>query len=196
MASRDRPATEKRLFDAAAEEFAREGIGGARIERIAQNARANRALIYTYFGDKEELFSHVLSTKLRELAETVVVDPANLPNYVADLFDYLTAHPDMARFIQHEGMRYTTKPIPNFDERRDAQLERIEHIAEGQAHGDVDPTLNPGVVFFILTAMVNWYFAAPQSVAMSFGDPESDETRQLYRGHIIAAARRLIEAPS
>ena len=66
MAVRDPEATRARIFAAATEEFAAYGIAGARIDRIAQNARANKQLIYAYFGDKAELFAHVLEQKMFE----------------------------------------------------------------------------------------------------------------------------------
>jgi AcrR family transcriptional regulator len=47
---RDAEATRQRLLDAAAEEFAARGIAGARVDRIAQAARSNKAQIYHYFG--------------------------------------------------------------------------------------------------------------------------------------------------
>lgn len=37
----------------ATEEFTRYGIAGARIERVVEPARTNRAQLYAYFGSKE-----------------------------------------------------------------------------------------------------------------------------------------------
>ena len=56
MATRDAEATKARIFEAATAEFAAHGIAGARVDRIAQNAKANKQLIYAYFGDKQKLF--------------------------------------------------------------------------------------------------------------------------------------------
>ena len=49
-----------RILAAALEEFARFGLGGARVDRIAARAGANKRMLYYYFGNKEELFLAVL----------------------------------------------------------------------------------------------------------------------------------------
>jgi len=58
--TRDAEATRKRILAAAKREFARYGLGGARVDRIAERAKANKRMIYHYFGSKEELFTAVV----------------------------------------------------------------------------------------------------------------------------------------
>jgi len=49
------------LFLAAATaEFARYGLGGARVDRIAARANANKRMLYYYYGNKEALFLAVM----------------------------------------------------------------------------------------------------------------------------------------
>ena len=57
---RDADATRQRILKAAKAEFARLGLGGARVDAIAERAKANKRMIYHYFGDKEGLFVAVL----------------------------------------------------------------------------------------------------------------------------------------
>jgi AcrR family transcriptional regulator len=54
--SRDPDRTRRRILDAATVEFARYGLGGARVDRIAERSRANKRMLYYYFGSKEALF--------------------------------------------------------------------------------------------------------------------------------------------
>src|SRR5215218_7831984 len=58
--TRDADATRKRILKAAKREFARLGLGGARVDDIAERAQANKRMIYHYFGGKEDLFTAVL----------------------------------------------------------------------------------------------------------------------------------------
>ena len=58
--TRDAEATRGRILAAAKEEFARLGLGGARVDVIAEKADANKRMIYHYFGSKEDLFAAVL----------------------------------------------------------------------------------------------------------------------------------------
>lgn len=57
---RDAEATQRRILDAAKKEFARKGLGGARVDDIAERAKANKRMIYHYFESKESLFQRVL----------------------------------------------------------------------------------------------------------------------------------------
>ena len=54
--SRDPDRTRRRILDAATVEFARYGLGGARVDRIAERSRANKRMLYYYYGSKEALF--------------------------------------------------------------------------------------------------------------------------------------------
>ena len=58
--TRDAEATKARILAAAKSEFARLGLGGARVDEIAEKAQANKRMIYHYFGSKEDLFQIVL----------------------------------------------------------------------------------------------------------------------------------------
>lgn len=58
--TRDADATKARILAAAKSEFARLGLGGARVDEIADKAQANKRMIYHYFGSKEDLFRVVL----------------------------------------------------------------------------------------------------------------------------------------
>ena len=58
--SRDPEATRAAILTAATEEFAAFGLGGARVDRIAERAGINKRMLYYYFGQKEDLFLAVL----------------------------------------------------------------------------------------------------------------------------------------
>jgi AcrR family transcriptional regulator len=57
---RDPGATRKRILAAAKHEFAKNGLGGARIDAIAARARTNKRMLYHYFGNKDDLFTRTL----------------------------------------------------------------------------------------------------------------------------------------
>ena len=79
MSTPPTPVTEERLRDAdrsqntiliaARDEFAEHGLGGARMDRIAERAGLNKRLIYYYFEDKERLFQAVLEQAYRDIRE-------------------------------------------------------------------------------------------------------------------------------
>lgn len=57
---RDAARSRQGILAAACEEFAEHGLGGSRVDRIAQRAGVNKRLIYYYFQDKDALFRAVL----------------------------------------------------------------------------------------------------------------------------------------
>ncbi|MEB3421318.1 TetR/AcrR family transcriptional regulator [Salipiger marinus] len=57
---RDAEATKGRILSAAKVEFAKNGLAGARVDEIADRAKANKRMIYHYFGNKDDLFQAVL----------------------------------------------------------------------------------------------------------------------------------------
>ena len=59
--------TRRQILQAAREEFCTSGFDGARVDRIAEKAGANKRLLYHYFGNKEALYCAVLSEAYREI---------------------------------------------------------------------------------------------------------------------------------
>lgn len=94
---RDSADTRQRLLDAAAAEFATFGIAGARVDRIAEQAGANKSLIYTYFGNKEQLFDAVFGALVVDTVEDVPIDASDLGGYAGRLFDRQLRHPEVLR---------------------------------------------------------------------------------------------------
>ena len=63
--TRDPAGTRARILAAATREFARHGLGGARVDRIAASADANKRMLYYYFGDKDASLPRGARTRLR-----------------------------------------------------------------------------------------------------------------------------------
>lgn len=107
------------ILNAAAAEFAEYGIDGARTDRIAREARVNKALLYYYFKDKDALYEAVLDRVFSGMREQVMpVLDSDLPpkqkllEYVARYFDYIAANPQFPRVVQSEMMRMSTHGSP------------------------------------------------------------------------------------
>jgi AcrR family transcriptional regulator len=193
--ARDREATERRIFDAATEEFAERGLAGARIDSIASRAGANKQLIYAYFQSKERLFAEVLGRKLEELGERTPIDPDRLADYAGELFDFHAEHPELARLLLHEALHYGAGPVPN-DERRQTLNERkVEAIREGQERGVIDASLDPRDLVMIVIGLAAWPSAVPQVARMiEGGDPGAAKARARRRTSVQEAARRIASA--
>ena len=75
----------RRILAAAAEEFSRYGIAGARIDRITAAAKTNKAQVYGYFGSKEGLFDAVMAHKLTTAG--VPFDADDLASWAVAIYD-------------------------------------------------------------------------------------------------------------
>ncbi len=64
--------TRGRILCAALDEFASKGLSGARVDKIAQLAKVNKAMIYYYFNSKEELFNQLFQSELEQFKKEVV----------------------------------------------------------------------------------------------------------------------------
>ncbi|MFC5145246.1 TetR family transcriptional regulator [Streptomyces aureoversilis] len=188
---RDPEATKARIFAAATAEFAAHGIAGARIDRIAREAKANKQLIYAYFGDKAELFSQVLQRALLELASAVPVDADDPDCYVDRLMEYHKAHPELLRLLLWEGLEYGEGEIPHEAERRARYDSKAAAFAVAQEEGTVDAGLPPRHLVFLISALAGWATAVPQFRRLLVGGEDGD--LDALRESVRTAARRITQ---
>lgn len=75
---RDAESTRRSLLAAATKHFARDGFAGASVDRIAREARVNKALVSYHFGGKAALYRSILLTTFREMNRRIdrADDPA------------------------------------------------------------------------------------------------------------------------
>ena len=103
--------TRQKILDAAVEEFARHGLGGARVERIAQRANANKRMIYYYFRSKEALFLAVLEASYAQIrsAERALDlehrDPREAVKRLVEFtWQYYLEHPEFMTLLNSENL--------------------------------------------------------------------------------------------
>lgn len=106
--------TKSRIFAVAEEEFSAMGFYGARIDTISEKAEVNKALIYKYFGSKEELYKAVLfsvydrfSVEEEELLAIQDLDyREKIRRYVKMEFEYCYNNPAYVRMLMWENLNY------------------------------------------------------------------------------------------
>jgi AcrR family transcriptional regulator len=189
-ATRDPEATKARIFDAALAEFARHGVAGARIDRIAAEAKANKQLIYAYFGNKAELFTQVLGKAMLDLAAAVPVDADDIEGWIDGVMDYHAAHPEVLRLLFWEGLEYGTTELPDEAERQEHYRDKIAAIRDGQDRGVLSDAIPARDLLFLLIALANWTAVVPQMSRIVVGGETDD--RERLRASVREAARRLV----
>ncbi|MDT0309593.1 TetR family transcriptional regulator [Streptomyces sp. DSM 44917] len=187
------PDTKARIMAAALEEFAEHGVSGARVDRIARNAKANKESIYRYYGLKEELLDQVLGEYLRTNGDNVSPEANALDEYVAGLFRHYQHDPRYLRLCLWEGMeRVGLRENPALAERRAHFAEKLEAVRSSQADGTVDPGLDPRHLTIVLLGMVNYWFAVPQIVELLFGREPDAEILAEHERFLAECARRIV----
>ncbi|HEV2633972.1 MAG TPA: TetR family transcriptional regulator [Actinocrinis sp.] len=189
MAVRDPEATKARIFAAATAEFAAYGIAGARVDRIAQNAHANKQLIYAYFGDKAELFAHVLEQKLVEVAESVSMEVNDIEDWIECHFDYHAQHPELLRLLMWEALEFGSTGLPRPEARVARYQEKVANFAKAQQNGVVRTDVQPAHLLLLMLGLINWPQAANQVSGMILGEDVS--TSADFRESVKKCARSL-----
>ncbi|SMD25896.1 TetR family transcriptional regulator [Kibdelosporangium aridum] len=182
----DSAATRARLLDAAYQEFSKWGLAGARVDRIAAAASANKQAIYAYFGSKENLFDAVLGDRLKVLADTVPYTPDDLPGYAGALFDALSATPDLLRLTRWRGL-----------ERDDATPGEIEsHLEKAVALRTAlnlpDDRTAIDILEIVVAISMTWSTMAPGLRAVGGEDPE--QRKAAHRAMAVAAVAAICES--
>lgn len=165
--TRDADATKARILAAAKAEFARLGLGGARVDEIAEKASANKRMIYHYFGNKEELFSAVLEdayldirTAEQELQLDDLPPDEAMKTLIRFTWDYYLAHPEFIRLVNsanlHEG-----KHLVESEKLRDASRRYVATIQalldRGVAAGVFRDGVDAGQLNITIAALGYYY---------------------------------------
>lgn len=173
MPTRDPEATKARIFKAATTEFAAYGISGARIDRIARNAQANKQLIYSYFGDKNRLFEHVLNRAMDDVASAVSTDITDLDAWTEDHLNYHQEHPELMRLMLWEALESDPYNPVGRIERQAHYRAKTQKVADAQAKGIINPDVPPAHMLMLLMSLINYQGAIPQLRVLLLEDEDS-----------------------
>jgi AcrR family transcriptional regulator len=181
--------TRARLIAAAAAEFADHGLAGARVDRIAAAAAANKRAIYDYFGSKEGLFDAALIRVIGDLNDAVPLRPDDLPGYAAELFDYLLAHPAAVRMIAWRRLeRPQAGPGLN-----GSYVEHMMAVRDQAGPAAIGPAaIGPVDLVVLVIGLANaWHLSSADLLPAAGQDPADPQRIALHRSAAVEAARRI-----
>jgi len=187
--ARNQEATKRRIFEAAVDEFARHGIAGARIDRIAEGAGANKQLIYAYFGSKQALFDEVITDQVSRFHEEVHLDPDDIPAFAGAAFDFFTDNPAIVRL----GSWHSLEPAESTRciEAIERSIEqRIDALRAARAAGRIDATFSAEELLVMIYALARaWVATIPE---FRLEEAEERAGRATRRRAVVEATRRLV----
>jgi AcrR family transcriptional regulator len=187
---RDAAATKARLLHAATEEFAEYGLAGARIERIADRAGANKRLIYVYFGDKDRLFDAVVDDQAQAMVNAVPLNDGDLVAFAVARFDYVLANPATRRIAVWRAFE-RAEPT---DAETASYRQRLDAVTTAQHEGRLRADIPAADLFAIVLRMTeSWLSAPPALQAAVTDDPLSSDRLSRHRTALLAAVRSVVQ---
>ena len=174
---RDAAATRARIIAAATAEFAEHGIAGARVDRIARDARTNKAQLYSYFGSKDGLFDTIFRAHVDANVDTVRWTADDLPGYAERLYDAYLDDPTLVRLLTWARLeRVPTGDL--FERLGDHDGAKLEHLAAGQADGSLVADLAPVDLWAMLISLSGTWAQAAVIHTASGSDTEAEHDRR------------------
>lgn len=175
---RDAEATKARILEASLVEFARYGLGGARIERIAAAARTNKRMLYYYVGNKEALFLAALEAAYDDIraAERALnleaLEPlAAIERLMRFTWDYFVTKREFLMLLNSENLHKARhlKQSKNIAAMNSPVIETIGHIlSRGVAAGQIRAGIDPLQLYISIASLAYFYLSNASTLAVTF----------------------------
>jgi TetR/AcrR family transcriptional regulator len=181
------------ILEAAIAEYARFGLKGARVDRIARRAVVNKRMLYYYFGSKDDLYRTALHKVYQGITESMgdyiekcqTDDPVEkVMSFLGAYFNYMHGHPEYVAMIAWENLqrgRYV----------EDAEVEGVTHpMVDYATKLLVDEKLlldDLDVRHYMVQALgaAFFYYSNQYTLSLVFGpDLYLDDEAQRYLKHV------------
>ena len=177
--TRDAARTQAAILAAATHEFARLGLGGARVDRIAARAKTNKRMLYYYFGNKEALFLAVLESTYariraaeKQLSLLDVEPIESVRRLVEFTWKYYLAHPEFLTLLNSENLHRARHLKRSRDVRamNSPVIETLsEVLARGRRRGDFRGGVDALQLYISIAALSYFYLGNNDTLSAVFG---------------------------
>lgn len=178
---RDPNRTREAILAAAQDEFALKGLSGGRVDEIARRSRANKRMIYHYFGDKQGLYLAALERVYEDLRgsertlELADLEPeAAIKRLIEFNFDYCRHHPALISLINNENLHHA-RYLRQSKKVRELHSPFVRLIGDilkrGVAKGIFRRGLDPVELYVSIAALSFFYFSNNWTLSEIFGRP-------------------------
>jgi len=176
---RDADRSRLTLLAAARDEFAEHGLGGARVDRIAERAGLDKRLIYHYFESKDSLFLAVLEDTYRNirLAEQrlhlVDLPPAEAVRRLTEFtWNYYLEHPEFLTLLNSENL-HRGRHLEQSKRARELNSPLIQTLADilerGRAEGIFRGGIDPLQLYISIAGLSYFYLSNNHTLSAIFG---------------------------
>ncbi len=190
-------ASRNAILKAALAEFSQEGLSGARVDTIAEGAGVNKALLYYYFHDKDDLYAAVIDeffARFLDRLTNALSQPSSAGerflSYVRTHFDAVAESPHYARLFVAEIMRVGRGGSPHIERMLTQYMQPIATLAigvlqEGIATGEFRPVEPMQFMPSAVGTIVHYFAIAPMLPKFRPVDPFSREAIQQRRAAVL-----------
>ena len=202
----DPEGTRKNIIEVASQEFALNGLSGARIDEIAAKTRASKRMIYYYFGDKEGLYLSALEHAYAEVrageAELDIdgLSPVDgLRRLVEFTFEHHHAHEDFIRMVMIENIHHG-EYLARSSLVRDLNVTAITNIRDlydrGVAEGTFRDGLDPLEIHWQISALCFFNVSNRATFSKLFGrDFGAEEAQERLKDNTVDMVLRFVAKP-
>jgi AcrR family transcriptional regulator len=176
---RDPEGMRLRILEAATKEFAARGLAGARVDRIAAAAGANKRMLYYHVGKKDDLYLAVLEgtyAKIRAEERTLDLEHLDPPEAIESLitftWNYFIRNPEFLALLNTENLE-RAKHIKRSDKVKSMHSPFVEMIRQvvlrGVASGDFKVAMDPVQLYISIAGLSFFYIGNNATLSVIFG---------------------------
>jgi AcrR family transcriptional regulator len=177
--SRDADRSQQAILEAARDEFAQHGLGGARVDRIAERAAINKRLIYYYFGNKDDLFLAVLEDAYLHIREAerelhlTDLPPADAVRKLTEFtWNYYLENPAFLTLLNSENL-HRASHLERSARVREMNSPLIQTLGDILERGRIEGTFRGGVdpvqLYISIAALAYFYLSNNHTLSAIFG---------------------------
>jgi len=187
-------ATPDRILAAAVQEFVEHGLAGARVQRIAERAGANKQLLYRHFGSKDGLFDAAVRAMASRFNEIRRELPTTLEERLPYYFERATDDQRWVRLLLWEALQCGDGTVVNEDERAAQMQKAVDAVRADQAAGLLPADLDAGQLFLSFQALAAHPSAFPQMTRHITGMNPTDPAFRTQRVRFLRRLGRHLSA--
>ena len=196
---RDADRSQQAILAAARAEFAEHGLGGARVDRIAERAGVNKKLLYYYFDSKDSLFVAVLEDSYRGIRQAeqqlhlADLPPADAIRRLTEFtWDYYLAHPEFLTLLNSENLhrgRHLQQP-ERVRQLNSPLLQTLTDVLQrGAGSGVFRDGVDPLQLYVSIAGMAYFYLSNRYTLTAIFGrelmSPEARTQRLAHMTDVV-----------
>lgn len=194
---RDPEGMRLRILEAAKQEFAAHGLAGARVDRIAAKAGANKRMLYYHVGNKEDLYLTVLEgayEKIRGEERSLDLEHLDPPEAIRRLIDftwnYFLRNPEFLALLNTENLARAQhlKRSTKVKLMHSPFVEMIRMVVRrGVEAGDFPVEVDPVQLYISIAALSFFYLSNSATLSVFFGrDLLAREAKDERLDHMVA----------